>query len=507
MIQMKKLIISLLLLCYALCPALPAATQSLPEPKREFRGSWIQCVNGQFQGLSPEAMRAKLTQHLDALQDIHCNAVIFQVRAAGDALYASELEPWSRYLTGRQGQAPQPYWDPLEWMVDECHKRGMELHAWINPYRAKTAGTKEMSTMHPYIQHPERFLEYGDLVLFNPGLKENRDWICRIATDILNRYDVDGFHMDDYFYPYPQTGLEIPDQATYEADPRGFGNIADWRRDNVNLLIRQLHETIRSVKPWVKFGVSPFGIYHNEQSGSNIPGSKTRGLQNYDNLYADVLKWVNEGWVDYCMPQIYWQIGHPTADYDTLIRWWSSQSTNRPLIVGQDVDRTVKYTDPNDETINQLPAKMKLQRTLPNVVGSCQWYSAAIAENHGNYATALRQMYHTHPALQPLMPFIDNKAPSKVKGLKDIWTPDGLILVWLEPSARTEMDKAHQYVVYRFGPGERKDLNDASHIVCITNQNYLKLPYEDGSTKYRYVVTVLDRLHNESKARSKSVKL
>ena len=475
--------------------------------KREFRGAWIQCVNGQFIGMSTQKMQQTLSYQLDELQKDGVNAIFFQVRAECDALYKSDLEPWSRFLTGKQGQAPSPYWDPLQWMIDQCHSRGMELHAWLNPYRAKTKTTSALASNHVAMRHPGSVFAYDGLFILNPGQPSNRDYIIKVVNDIVTRYDIDGIHMDDYFYPYPQTGLEIPDQATYEADPRGFGNIADWRRDNVNLLIRQLHETIRSVKPWVKFGVSPFGIYHNEQSGSNIPGSKTRGLQNYDNLYADVLKWVNEGWVDYCMPQIYWQIGHPTADYDTLIRWWSSQSTNRPLIVGQDVDRTVKYTDPNDETINQLPAKMKLQRTLPNVVGSCQWYSAAIAENHGNYATALRQMYHTHPALQPLMPFIDNKAPSKVKGLKDIWTPDGLILVWLEPSARTEMDKAHQYVVYRFGPGERKDLNDASHIVCITNQNYLKLPYEDGSTKYRYVVTVLDRLHNESKARSKSVKL
>ncbi len=498
---------TLLFLLISFAFRLSVVGQALPEPKREFRGSWIQCVNGQFQGLSPEAMRKKLTQHLDALQQVHCNAVIFQVRAEGDALYASQYEPWSRYLSGQQGRAPQPYWDPLQWMVEQCHSRGMELHAWINPYRAKTAGTKELSTIHPYILHPERFMKYGDLLLFNPGLKENRQWICAIAKDIVTRYDVDGFHMDDYFYPYPQAGLTIPDEETFLANNRGFKNIADWRRDNVNLLVSELHATIRSVKPWVKFGISPFGIYHNEKAGSNISGSKTRGLQNYDDLYADVLEWVNKGWIDYCMPQIYWQIGHPTADYETLICWWSANASNRPLIIGQDVDRTVKFTDPHDKTVNQLPAKMKLQRTLPGVAGSCLWYSAAIAENHGNYATALAQMYHTHPALQPLMPFIDSKAPKKVHGLKDIWTPDGLMLVWLEPKAHTEMDKAHQYVVYRFGPGERKNLDDASHIVCITDKTFLKLPYTDGKTKYRYVVTVLDRTQNESKAKSESVKL
>jgi uncharacterized lipoprotein YddW (UPF0748 family) len=507
---MKKLLTSLFYLGIAgFLSFLPIqASNKVPEPKREFRGSWIQCVNGQFNGLSPEAMRARLTQHLDALQKVHCNAVMFQIRAEGDALYPSRLEPWSRYLTGQQGRAPEPYWDPLQWMVEQCHKRGMEIHAWINPYRAKTAGTKELAVTHPYMLHPERFMHYGELILFNPGIPANRHWICKVAADIVSRYDVDGLHMDDYFYPYPNAGEAIPDAETFQADSRGFKNISDWRRDNVDLLIKELHDTLRQIKPWVKFGVSPFGIYHNARSGdTSVAGSNTRGLQNYDDLYADVLKWVKQGWVDYNMPQLYWEIGHPTADYETLIRWWSSQAPERPLIIGQDVDRTVKFADVKDASVNQLPAKMTLARTLPHIDGNCFWYSAAIAENHGSYATALGQMYQTHPALQPLMPFIDDSTPRKVSGLKDIWTPDGLMLVWLEPKAKSEMDRAYRYVVYRFGPGEGKDINDASHILTITDQTFLKLPYEDGKTKYTYVVTVLNRLSAESKAKSRKVKL
>lgn len=500
--MMKGVITILCLLC-----CMVANSRNVPEPKREFRGSWIQCVNGQFEGLSPEAMRQKLTQHLDALEKCHVNAVMFQVRAEADALYPSKLEPWSRFLTGRQGEAPEPYWDPLAWMIQQCHQRGMELHAWINPYRAKTAGTKELASTHPYLQHPERFMKYGDLILFNPGLNENRKAICEVVRDIVSRYDVDGIHIDDYFYPYPQAGLEIPDRETFQAAPNGFSDIAAWRRNQVDLLMQQLYTTIHSVKPWVKFGVAPFGIYHNENAGMTVPGSKTKGLQDYDDLYADVLNWINHGWVDYCIPQLYWQIGHPTADYDTLIRWWAKNASSRPLMIGQDVDRTIKFTDPNDENINQLPAKMELQRTLPGVVGSCLWYSAAIAENHGNYATALSQIYQKHIALQPLMPFIDSKAPGKVKGLKAIWTPDGFVLVWLQPKAKTPMDEARQYVVYRFASGEKKNLEDASHIVTVTNQTFLKLPYSDGKQKYKYYVTVLDRLQNESKAKSESLKL
>jgi uncharacterized lipoprotein YddW (UPF0748 family) len=496
----KKLLA--LMLCLV---GIVAAARDLPEPKRDFRGCWIQCVNGQFSGLSRESMQQRLTQQLDALQKCHVNVVFFQVRAEADALYASNLEPWSRFLTGKQGVSPG--WDPLAWMIDQCHQRGMQLHAWINPYRAKTAATKELASSHPYNRNPERFLRYGDLLIFNPALEENRRYICQVVTDILQRYDVDGLHMDDYFYPYPQAGVDIPDGEFFERDNRGFRDIRDWRRDNVDRLIRELHETIRSTKPWAIFSVAPFGIYHNSRNGGIVPGSATGGLQNYDDLYADVLQWVNKGWIDVCIPQIYWQIGHPTADYDTLVRWWAQFAGNRPLVIGQDIDRTVKYADVNDSSINQLPAKMRLQRLTPNVVGNALWYSAAVAENHGSYATALSQYYQTHPALLPPMPFIDSKAPKKVKGVKSLWTPDGPVLVWLNRPTTDPMQQQRLYVVYRFAPGEKKDLNDASHIVTVTTETFLKLPYTDGSTKYRYYVTALDRLQNESKAKSATVKL
>ena len=281
--------------------------------KREFRGAWIQCINGQFQGMSPTDMQKTLTRQLDILQQYGTNAIIFQVRAECDALYKSDIEPWSRYLTGRQGQAPTPYWDPLLWMVEQCHKRGMEIHAWINPYRAKTKGTTELAANHMARTHRERCFEYDGLYVLNPGIPENREYICKVVSDIIKRYDVDGLHIDDYFYPYPVAGISIPDDNLYRANTNGFDNIADWRRDNVNVFIKQLSDTIHSIKPWVKFGVSPFGIYRNEKSAPGV-GSKTNGLQNYDDLYADVLKWVNNGWIDYCVPQLYWQIGHKAAD-------------------------------------------------------------------------------------------------------------------------------------------------------------------------------------------------
>ena len=475
-------------------------------PKREFRGAWIQCVNGQFQGMPTEKMKQTLTTQLDNLRAAGINAIIYQVRPEADALYKSQYEPWSRFLTGVQGQQPAPFWDPLLFMVEECHRRGMELHAWINPYRAKTKGTSKLAPHHPAKLYPDRFIAYDGQLFFDPGQPENRRYICKIVTDIVKNYDVDAIHMDDYFYPYPVAGVPFGDDASFARYGRGFTNKADWRRDNVNQLIREVHQTVHELKPWVKFGVSPFGIWRNRQSDGE-QGSDTRGLQNYDDLYADVLLWVNNGWVDYNIPQVYWEIGHSAADYETLVKWWAEKAANRPLFIGQDVMRTVKNADRQNPSVHQQRAKMNLQRSQPAITGSCQWPASAVVENTGGYRDVLRTEYHRYPALQPSFPFIDNKAPGKVKKLKSVWTEDGYMLFWTAPRANDVMDEARQYVIYRFAKGEKVNLDDPSKIVTITQRTYYKLPYSDGSTRYTYVVTALDRLQNESKAVKKGVKL
>lgn len=474
-------------------------------PKREFRAAWIQSVNGQFRGMPTEKLKQNLIGQLNSLQKAGINAIIFQVRPEADALYASRLEPWSRFLTGVQGKAPEPYWDPMQFMIDECHKRGMEFHAWINPYRTKTTLKSELAPNHVYNIHPEWFVTYGDQLYFDPALPESRRHICMVVSDIVSRYDVDAIHMDDYFYPYPIKGVDFPDDASFARYGGGFTSKADWRRSNVNILIKKLHETIRGIKPWVKFGISPFGIYRNQKS--DPLGSKTNGLQNYDDLYADVLFWACEGWIDYNIPQIYWEIGHKAADYETLVKWWATHSENRPLFIGQSVTNTIQHADPQNPSMNQLPRKMALQRAYQTIGGSCQWYAAAVVENQGRYRDALVSEYHKYPALIPVFDFMDDKAPDKVRKMKKIWTEDGYVLFWTAPKAETEMDKAVQYVVYRFGRKEKVNLDDPSHIVAITRNPFYKLPYETGKTKYRYVVTALDRLHNESKSVSKKVKL
>jgi uncharacterized lipoprotein YddW (UPF0748 family) len=494
---MKKTI----LLTVALMLAVAVGAQQ----KREMRGAWIQCVNGQFQGIGTVKMQQTLTYQLNELQRDGVNVIIFQVRPECDALYESKLEPWSRFLTGQQGKAPSPYWDPLKWMIEECHKRGMELHAWINPYRAKTKGTKMLASNHISVRKPMNCFAYDELFILNPGIAENRDYICEVAKDIVTRYDVDGIHMDDYFYPYPVKGEGIPDDELFYDNSNGLKNQNDWRRYNVNLFIEQFYKTVHAAKPWVKVGISPFGIYRNKRN-SEI-GSNTNGLQNYDDLYADILLWVNNGWLDYCVPQIYWEIGNKAADYDTLIHWWNQYASARPLVIGEDVERTVKYRDPKNPNVHQLSAKMALHQQLPNVQGSVLWYAKAVVDNVGNYGTSLRQTYWRYPALQPAMPFIDDKAPGKVRKMKPIWTSDGYVLFWTAPKGDDWNDQAVKYVVYRFGAKEKIDTNDPSKICAITTQPFYKLPYVDGKEKWVYVVTALDRLQNESKAVKKKIKL
>ena len=469
-------------------------------PKREFRGAWMHTVSGHYKGMGTAEMQKLLIEQLNSLQEAGINAIIFQVRPEADALYISNIEPWSRFLTGKQGQAPSPLWDPMAFMIEQCHKRGMEFHAWVNPYRVKTNLKSELAPTHIYWQHPEWFLQYGNQLYFDPGLPESRKYICKVMKDIVDRYDVDAIHMDDYFYPYPIAGQDFPDNLSFARYGMGFSNKQDWRRDNVNVLVKELHELIHTEKPWVKFGISPFGIYRNKKSDPN--GSDTKGLQNYDDLYADILLWINNGWVDYTIPQVYWEIGHPAADYETLVGWWAKHAFKRPLFIGQAVLRTVQ-----NPSINQMPRKMELQRAYPAIGGSCQWPAVEVVANAGNYRDMLIRSYHRFPALPPVFAFIDDKAPKQVSKLKDVWTEDGLILFWKAPEAKDEMDKAVQFVVYRFGNKEKVNLNDPSKIVAITRNPYYKLPYENGKTRYRYVVTALDRLHNESKAKAKKVKL
>ena len=506
MTKIKSLWLALIAAVVTSCATSTSVESTSSSSKREFRGAWIQCVNGQFIGMSTEQMQKTLIYQLDELKKDGVNAIIFQVRPECDALYKSEIEPWSRFLTSRQGAAPAPYWDPLQWMIEQCHSRGMELHAWINPFRAKTKTTNELASNHIAARHPEWIFQYDGLYILNPGVPEARDYVCAVVDDIVRRYDIDGLHIDDYFYPYPVAGQVIDDDKTFSEHRNGFSNKNDWRRDNVSMFVQQLSKTIHNRKPWVKFGVSPFGIYRNRKSAPNV-GSDTNGTQNFDDLYADILLWVNNGLVDYCVPQLYWEIGHKAADYKTLITWWNKHASNRPLYIGEDIERTVKHSDLDNPNINQMRAKFKLHQEMPNVSGTVLWYAKAAVDNVGNYGTNLRKVYWKYPALQPQMPFIDDSAPKKPHKVKSVWASGDYVLFWSAPKGNGWKDEAYKYVVYRFNENEKVNLADPSKIVAVTRQTFVKLPYTDGKTRYVYVVTALDRMSNESAGVVKKVKL
>lgn len=498
--SLSPLLFGLLVLCSSCGTSRMIKQEKLLYPKREFRGAWIQTVHqNDYRSLSAQAFRELMNERLDRLKDYGINAILFQVRPEADAFYISEYEPWSRFLTGTQGVAPdEPDFDPMAFLIDACHRRGMEFHAWLNPYRAGTTDFTDFADTHICNTHPEWFVKYNRLTLFDPGIPDCRRFIRQVVRDIVYRYDVDAIHIDDYFYPYPVAGEEFPDAESFEryGKPAGYtlSNRNDWRRDNVNRLIQELKQTITATKPWVRFGVSPFGIYRNKSSDKH--GSDTRGLQNYDDLYADVLLWMKKGWVDYCAPQLYWEIGHKSADYTTLIRWWDNRKTHVPLYIGQSVKRTMEA--------RQLTPKMLEERESKHVQGHVLWPANELLWNNGGVVDSLKCIWHRYPALIPPYTHMHAQAPNAVRNVRIERATDGIILRWDAPQHSGHPEQVFRYVVYRFAQNEKCDTGRASAILAVTSEPSYRI-ISDPTGRYTYVVTALDRFHNESKP-SKKIK-
>ena len=373
-----------------------------------FRGAWIATVanidwpSAQAVG-NTEAQQAEMTFILDSLASIGINAVIFQVRPTSDALYLSEYEPLSHWLTGKQGSwAEQEPWDPLAWTIDQAHQRNMEVHVWLNPYRVNLAktDTSVLAPDHIMRRHPEWFWRYAGQWYFNPGLDETREWICTIVQDIVTRYDIQAIHMDDYFYPYPSGKQQLPDTTTFYRNPRGFDNIHDWRRNNVNMAIQDISRTIRECKDSVQFGISPFGVWRNAAVDST--GSATRaGITNYDDLYADIRLWIKNGWIDYVLPQLYWEIGKKVADYEILAHWWANEvkDTDCRLYIGMAPYRLegAKNTTPWGIG-NEIGRQMQLNRTIPEITGECFYSTRPLLSNPRHVCDTIRAIYNADDA-------------------------------------------------------------------------------------------------------------
>jgi len=373
----------------------------------EFRAVWIATVVNidwpSKRGLSNEEQKREFISLLDMHQKNGLNAIIMQVRPAGDALYPSTLEPWSEYLMGKQGLPPSPFYDPLSFMIAETHKRGMEFHAWINPYRAVFDINKSsISPLHLTKTHPDWFITYGDKKLFNPGLPEVWQHTNRVVRDLVTRYDIDAIHLDDYFYPYKIPGKEFNDEATYKKLNRGLSK-DDWRRSNCDTIIKQISQTIHSIKPGVQLGISPFGVWRNKSKDPE--GSMTKaGVTNYDDLYADIMLWMKKGWVDYVIPQMYWEHGHALADYDELVDWWNNHSINRNLYIGHGIYRAGTTTNWKDK--NEIPYQINKLRALPNTKGSAYFSSNTFKNNPNGWNDTLQNHFYAKPALQPTMPWL-----------------------------------------------------------------------------------------------------
>ena len=384
------------------------------QPVFEFRGVWVASVENidwpSKKGLTVEDQKAEYIKVLEMHQRNGMNTVIVQVRPAADAFYPSQYEPWSEYLGGKQGLPPTPYYDPLEFMINETHKRGMEFHAWLNPYRAVfRLGKSSISPSHITKIHPDWFINYGTTKYFNPGLPEVRDHVARVVKDIVNRYDVDAIHMDDYFYPYRISGKEFPDQKTFEKYGNGL-NKDDWRRSNCDSIIKQLYQTLRATNPRVKFGISPFGVWRNLSKDPR--GSDTKaGQTNYDDLYADILLWLQKGWIDYVTPQLYWERGHKLCDYDLLLDWWNKYGYGKHIYIGHGIYRAGTNAAWKDK--NELPMQIKKLREYETTQGSIYFSSKTFDKNPNGWNDSLRNNYYALPALPPSMPWIDSIAPDK----------------------------------------------------------------------------------------------
>lgn len=466
-------------------------------PKREFRGAWLHVIGQtQWQNKSTAQAQEYIVDQLDKLQRAGCNAVIFQVRPTADAVYKSDLEPWSAWLTGKRGKAPNPMWDPMEFALEEAHKRGMEFHAWLNPYRVTSTAKEVLPKSHISNMEPQRFFRYNGQILFDPAYQENRDFICTVVKDIMTRYDVDGIHIDDYFYPYPAPGMAIPDDASYLKFRDNIPNKGDWRRHNVDLLIEQLHRTIKETKPWVRFGISPFGIWRNKRTDPR--GSESTGLQNYDDLYADVLLWDEKGWVDYLVPQLYWNLDTKAAPSRKLVRWWNDNVRNADLYIGQDVKRTMDVADPENHDRNELDTKVRLSRQLKNVGGNVWWHGYWVTGNYKGASDSLANKYQSTIALPPVYNG-PGHAPKSVSKIELVKTEEGQFLEWPAVSRGREekADDVVRYVVYEFLPGEEQDLNNSQAIVALTP--YTRVRIANPEAGLTYAVTALDRLNRESK--------
>jgi uncharacterized lipoprotein YddW (UPF0748 family) len=462
--------------------------------KREFRGAWVATIANidwpSKKGLPSDVQKEEFSTIVHHHKAVGINALLVQIRASSDAFYAKSNEPWSEWLMGEQGIAPKPYYDPMAFMIDECHKNGMEFHAWLNLNRGKHKQAGSVMNNHLIYTKPEWFLNYDGYILYNFGLPAVRQYIVDVVLNIVREYEVDGIHFDDYFYPYKVNGQNLNDEATFRKYSNGFSSIEDWRRNNIDLIIKQLSDEIKKEKSWVSFGISPFGVWRNK---SDDPlGSETKGGQpSYDLLFADTRKWAMEGWIDYIAPQIYFPFEHKLVPYGTLTDWWAANHGQANLYIGHGVYRvdeesaTDAWKDPN-----QIARQIDYNRYSSEVAGSIFYNTNTLMRNNLGLRDSI-QIRYPYPALGLEVLRNDVEISISPSSLLTENTSGGLFLKWKNDTNKT--------VLYRFKKGEQLNIGDPRQILGILTNNQFLDKTRSAGISYVYVLTSINKWNNESK--------
>jgi len=554
---MKKLFF----LFFILAPAMIFSQENVP--KYEFRGTWMATVINldwpQAGGIPVRFQQDDLISKLNKLDKMGINIVFFQIRTEGDALYDSPIEPWSKYLTGEEGRAPDPYWDPLEFAIEEAHKRGMELHAWLNPYRAMRTIPSDFTqkalpgkateedideSLKPFLQkeyqkgkrkqfvtsqrdekhvantHPEwLFVMNNKIAIMNPGLPEVIDYNIQVVMDVVNRYDVDGIHFDDYFYPYPPNHMasnnnESLDDSTFIKYPRGFTDKDDWRRNNIDIFVEGLYDSMQVVKPWVKFGISPFGIWK-----SGTPDGIS-GMNAYEVIYGDGIAWLHDRTVDYITPQLYWEInrfGPFGQDYKALANWWadSAAANERHMYPGHGLYRSDSNTYSNSLfAANEVPKQVRINRGNPKIQGSVFFREKNLTGfSSKGFADSLRNNFYKYDALQPIMDWksmakpetpenlVVNRDPETEYIFNISWSPSSIDQI-AKSNASSHTDTLVKYAVYRVdsgtAPNESEEMTKYYNLIEVTGDTSFTDITPPSESGYWYFVTAASRNNIES---------
>lgn len=490
----------------AVSPQSPEVSECLPSPrydKTDFRGMWIaSVVNIDWparRGQSAQAQQQQLIDWFDLAKENNFNAVVLQVRPTADTFWPSDKEPWSRWLTGTQGQ--DPGYDPLAFAVQEAHARGLQLHAWFNPYRVTmTKSLRNLSPNHPAKLNPDWVIRKDGKWYYDPGIPEVRAHVVDTIMEAVERYDIDGVHFDDYFYPYPGSGKPFKDKKTYRQYGSQYATRGDWRRANTDALIKELSDRIEATKPWVQFGVSPFAVWRNKRTDPE--GSATRaGVQNYDQLYADTRKWVREGWIDYIAPQIYWTRGFKIANYEEITRWWANEidiakanGHNVGLYIGEATYRAGTGTTKDWRKRNVLVKHRKFTRTIPQVGGAIYFSAKDVKADRRNTTTKLVNRFYSRPAIAPGYGTPTTPPPSPPTNVK---LRSGQ-LTWSASDSNAVKYAVYQVPTTSTTTSQACETLDARHLVAIVPREQARMQLADQPSDAAVYVTAIDRWGRES---------